>query len=243
MNFDRHAHQYDQDLERGIRLSGEGKDFFARGRLAAVADHFAREGFAPRRMIAFGCGVGTNIAGIRARWPEVAITGLDTSEESLRVARAAHGEAGARFMTPAAYQASETDTEGADWLFCAGVLHHVPPGKRTATLAAMRDLLRPGGRITIFDNNPWNPGARLVMRRIPFDRGAVMQGPYRLRSMLAELGFDAPALRFLFIFPRLLAPLRALEPSLARLPLGAQYGVFARTARSPGSPPGAEEKG
>jgi glycosyltransferase involved in cell wall biosynthesis len=36
-----------------------------------------------------------------------------------------------------------------------------------------------------------------------------------------------PLPRFLFVFPSLLSALRPLEPHLARLPLGAQYGVFA----------------
>ena len=38
----------------------------------------------------------------------------------------------------------------------------------------VRQGLRPGGVFALWENNPWNPGTRLVMRRIPFDRNAVL---------------------------------------------------------------------
>lgn len=83
--------------------------------------------------------------------------------------------------------------------------------------------------MAIFDNNPLNPGARLVMRRIPFDRGAAMISAWRVRRLLGAAGIGAllPT-RFLFFFPRPLAWLRFAERGLARVPLGAQYCVIGR---------------
>ena len=187
MNFDRYVRQYDQDLEKGIRLSGEGKHFFARERLIAVHEHFARSGFAPLRMIEFGCGIGTNIGIIRELWPATEIIGLDISEESLTAAEAQHRSTGARFMTPDTFR--QAGEEPGDWVFCTGVVHHVPVAEREAVLRFIRDLLTPAGSLTVFENNPFNPGARLVMRLIPFDRDAVMVNPYRLESTLAGLGY------------------------------------------------------
>ncbi len=231
MNFDRYARQYDLELEKGIRLSGEGKEFFARGRLEAVRAWFAAEGLAPARALEFGCGVGTNLAALREIWPATEIVGLDVSEASLETARERHGAAGARFMTPEAFRRG--GEAPADWVLCNGVLHHVPVEARPATLAFMRDLLAPGGSLTIFENNPYNPGARLVMRRIPFDRDAVMVRPSWLRARIAALGLGKPVCRYLFVFPRFLQLLRPLEPTLAGLPIGAQYGVFARRSVEP----------
>jgi len=76
-----------------------------------------------------------------------------------------------------------------------------------------------------------NPGARLVMRRIPFDRDARMISAARARRLLRAAGFGAlqPA-RFLFFFPRQLARLRFAEPWLSRVPLGAQYCVIGKRA-------------
>jgi SAM-dependent methyltransferase len=232
MNFDRYARQYDEALDRGLRLSGEPKEYFARGRLEAARAWFAARRFSPARAVEFGCGVGTNVAAVRALWPRAEITGLDVSEASLEAARERHAASGARFMTPEAYR--RTGSEGADWVLCTGVLHHVPPGERGAALGFMRDLLRPGGCLTIFENNPYNPGARLVMRRIPFDRDAVMVRPGSLVREVRALGFADTSCRYLFIFPRFLRALRPLEARLAALPLGAQYGVFARQAGGSG---------
>lgn len=226
MNFDRHARQYDFELEKGIRLSGEEKEYFVRGRLHAVRDYFRQAAMTPGRMIEFGCGIGTNIGVVRELWPEVEITGLDVSEQSLQVARSAFGGMHVRFMTPEALRQRSEDP--VDWVICNGVFHHIPPLERSGALALIRSLLRPGGLFTLFDNNPFNPGARLVMRRIPFDRDAEMVSPYRLMARLPALGYRDISCRFLFVFPRFLSFLRFLERPLAPLPLGAQYGVFAR---------------
>lgn len=228
MNFDRYARQYDEALERGIRLSGEPKEYFAHGRLEAARAWFDAAGWTPARAIEFGCGVGTNVASLRAIWPALEILGLDASEASLEAAREREGATGARFMTPEAYRRS--GEAPADWVLCTGVLHHVPPPERRTVLAFLRDLLAPGGRLTIFENNPYSPAARLVMRRIPFDRDAVMVRPGWLRGELRALGFRDLACRYLFLFPRFLRALRPLEPVLATLPLGAQYGFLARRA-------------
>ena len=47
---------------------------------------------------------------------------------------------------------------------------------------------RPAGYFALFENNPWNPGARLVMRRIPFDRDAIMLSPRHAARMLILSG-------------------------------------------------------
>ena len=67
-----------------------------------------------------------------------------------------------------------------------------------------------------------------VMKRIPFDRDAKPFSPKRAKAMLAEAGFQIAAESSLFYFPRPLSVLRALEPRLRSLPLGAQYLILAR---------------
>ena len=108
-----------------------------------------------------------------------------------------------------------------------GVLHHVYPSRRPAVMRALLDALVPGGLLAVFENNPWNPGARMVMRRIPFDRAAVPLSPREARWVIGAAGFRVLSLRSLFYFPRLLAFLRPAERLLARVPLGAQYWVLA----------------
>jgi hypothetical protein len=66
------------------------------------------------------------------------------------------------------------------------------------------------------------------MSRIPFDRDAITLAPPETRHLLKEGGFEILRTDFLFIFPRMLKPLRALEPLVSRLPFGAQYQVLCR---------------
>ena len=67
----------------------------------------------------------------------------------------------------------------------------------------------------------------MVMKRIPFDRGAKTLSYSETQTLVKEGGFRlaAPA-RFLFYFPRSLAKLRPLESALRRVPLGAQFYIL-----------------
>ena len=81
--------------------------------------------------------------------------------------------------------------------------------------------------VALFENNPLNPGTRLVMARIPFDRDAIAVPFWEAQRRLVEAGLRVVETGHLFFFPRFLRALRPLEPLLLRLPLGAQYGVIA----------------
>jgi SAM-dependent methyltransferase len=218
--FDSPNH-YERQLEQGIRLSGEARDYFIRGRIAELVRRLPRE-FRPRRILDFGCGTGETCRALLLAFPGAAVVGADTSETTLRWAAARHGRS-VTFTTVA-------DLRGAspfDLCYVNGVLHHVPRAQQHGVLQGIRNNLSTGGYLAIFDNNPLNPGARLVMKRIPFDRQAVMLCSWRVRRALQAAGFRTllPT-SYLFFFPRILAPLRVVEPRMSRLPLGAQYCVL-----------------
>ena len=140
------------------------------------------------------------------------------------MARTLHTAPGVSFASIAEYKPSAT----LDLVFCNGVFHHIPPAERLGALEYITRLLRPGGVFAFWENNPWNPGTRYVMSRIPFDRDAITLSVLEARHLLKASGFAILRTDFLFIFPRVLKPLRRLEPALCRLPLGAQYGILCR---------------
>ena len=86
--------------------------------------------------------------------------------------------------------------------------------------------LRPNGFFALWENNPWNPGARLVMSRIPFDRDAIMLSAREARKLITAAGLQVIRTDYRFIFPRFLSALRPIEELAVRLPLGAQYQVL-----------------
>ncbi len=222
--FDTYADDYDAALAEGLSASGESRDYFARERLRWLSGQVSERGLAPRTVLDFGCGVGAATPFWREFFPEAALIGVDVSARSLEVARQQHGSPEVQFQA----LADQTPDGSRELAFCNGVFHHIPPADRAAALAYVYNSLAPGGLFAFWENNPWNPGTRYVMHRIPFDRDAVLITPPHAHQLLTAAGFEVLRTDFLFLFPRALSALRPLEPPLSRLPLGAQYQVLCR---------------
>ena len=222
--FDAYATDYDDALAQGISVSGEDKEYFAHGRVQWLARRLRESGENPRRILDFGCGIGTGVRFLGKQYGEARILGVDISGASLATGRRLYGSTHIRFLLAEEYQPSGE----MDLAFCNGVFHHIPIAGRAQAAAVIHRSLRPGGLFALWENNPWNPGTRYVMSRIPFDRDAITLPPPETRKLLSTGGFQVLRTDFLFIFPRLLGWLRRLEPGLAGWPLGAQYLVLGR---------------
>src|SRR5262245_34727655 len=222
--FDLFAKDYDSALGKGLALAGEDRDYFARGRMHWLARRLAQLDESPDNAVDFGCGPGGatphffDILGVEQ------LVGLDVSGESIAEAVRQFGSSAARFYRNADYAASGD----VDLVFTNGVFHHIPPAERPAALKQIHDSLRPGGLLAFWENNPWNPGTRLIMSRIPFDRDAQMLWPRHARRLLRDTGLKIISTDFAFIFPHALRWLRPLERRLCKLPLGGQYMILAR---------------
>jgi SAM-dependent methyltransferase len=222
--FDAFADSYSEALERGLSVSGEGSTFFARGRIAWLARCLAELNQSPRSVLDYGCGTGGSVPLFIDLLHAESVVGVDPSEKSLEAARRTHAALPARFLTPDQFKPSEQ----IDLAFCNGVLHHVPLSQRQAAVSYIAQSLRPGGLFALWENNRWNPGTRYVMSRIPFDRDAVMLATREATSLVQSVGFHSMRVDYAFVFPKWLGWLRRIEPSLARLPLGAQYQVLSQ---------------
>jgi SAM-dependent methyltransferase len=218
--------EYDSMLERGIRLSGENKTFFLEGRVRELKLRLPAA-FRPRRILDFGCGIGDSTAHLARAFPNAdVIVGTDTADRALEHARQKHGSSRTEFI-PMSELSARTDEF--DLVYVANVFHHIVPDQRPGALSLIRGSTTAGAILALFENNPWNPGTRIVMSRIPFDDDAVTLSVIEARRLVKEAGFrDVLEVRSLFYFPKLLERLRILEPALGRLPLGAQHYVIAR---------------
>jgi SAM-dependent methyltransferase len=223
--FDVYADDYEAALERGVSLSGEHSSYFARRRVEWLGGRIAELGAPSRTLLDLGCGNGSTTPFLLRLPGAQRLTGTDISTELLDVARRDHGSDRAEFIPLDSPPVGQIDVA-----YCNGVLHHIPPAERATAVRYVRDALRPGGLFALFENNPWNPGTRAVMRRIPFDRDAVTLSALEARRTLRAGGFEPVRTDFLFIFPHVLRAFRGLERPLVRLPFGAQYLVLARRA-------------
>jgi len=222
--FDLYADDYDAALAQGLSVSGEDKNYFARGRIAWLASCLRQRQTTPETVMDFGCGTGSAVPFLFELLNAKSVIGVDVSTKSLKRATELHGNARARFLPLDDYQPNEE----IDVVFCNGTFHHILPGERRAAVNYIYSSLRPGGLFALWENNPWNPGTRYVMSRCPFDQSAIMLTPGETRNLVRAEGFEVLGTHFLFIFPRVLRYLRAIEPFAARLPFGTQYQVLCR---------------
>jgi len=228
-HFDRFHAEYDEALARGLVLSGEDKLYFAHGRIAFLARCLREMDCRAVSVLDFGCGTGTSTPFLLDELGAQRVVGVDVSERSIKVARQQHGSERVHFVAAREFVPRGDLTVA----FCNGVFHHVPPAQRGETTRLLHDSLQPGGLFALWDNNPWNPGARLVMRRIPFDRDATMLSSREARRLVEAAGLEVVRVDHLFLFPRALRFLRPLERRLLKAPLGAQFQVLSRRPRSP----------
>lgn len=224
IEFDDYAAIYDAALNEGISISGESKDFFAHSRIEWLEKRIRELNLEPRIIMDHGCGIGSAAPCFLRLFPNASVVGMDVSNQCLETARQHNDPDRTRFVSfDEYYPHSEIDL-----VYSNGVFHHIPRADRLDAIDYIYRSLHSGGIFALWENNPWNPGARYVMSRIPFDRDAVMMSALEARRLLQKVGFQILRTDFLFIFPKRLRWFRRIEPFLVRLPLGAQYQVLCR---------------
>lgn len=225
--FDEFVGDYEQACAEGLSLSGETRDYFARQRVLHTKRlrSTASGADAPvRRLVDFGCGLGHSTPYLLDAFPGASIIGFDRSEASIRAARERYAGERVEFASGILPERQRP----VDLVYSNGTFHHVDPGHRDDVVAAIVSWLAPGGLFVLWENNPWNPGTRIVMNRIAFDRGARMLSSPVAARMLRRSGLDVLGVSSHFYFPAWLRGLRPAEPWLERIPFGAQYCVVAR---------------
>jgi 2-polyprenyl-3-methyl-5-hydroxy-6-metoxy-1,4-benzoquinol methylase len=210
--FDRFAADYDAMHRANIAVTGEAPEYFARYKRDVLA-RMLGPSFA-RPLLDFGCGIGNLTCLLAEHFSDV--HGYDPSSKSVDIA----SRRAERATFHAEFEAIPRAHFGA--VVLANVLHHVRPAERPTIIRDMVELLARGGRLIVFEHNPLNPLTRRAVRACPFDEGVELLWPWALTRLLAGAGLRGIRRDFIVFFPRALAALRRWEPSLRRLPLGAQ---------------------
>ncbi len=238
-SFDQFAHDYQDILTAQLANSGFDADYFAAQKARIVAEESSPLEGQSYRLLDVGCGNGKLDALLLAEWARrgwiqpdesncgAELVGIDVSEQSV-------AECLARRLPASLFQVYDgralpfPDAQFDAVIFCV-VMHHVPVSTRDELLAETRRVLKPGGKIFIFEHNPLNPLTRHIVRRCPFDADAVLLRSGETVRRLTDAGFRVNHVKFINFLPnwtcfRLLMP---LEAKLAWLPMGSQYYVQA----------------
>jgi SAM-dependent methyltransferase len=224
--FDVFAEEYLATHQKNLKISGEAPDYFARYKLDELRRLWTQKRYPePQAVLDFGCGIGASLPQLARVFPGSKLTGLDVSKRSLEIAGRLHPGVADLVQydgdTPPFGEASF------DLIFSACVFHHIDHAEHAKILTSLKRLLRPGGRLAIFEHNPINPVTRYIVATCPFDRNARLLEANTFARAQVLAGFSKVETRFTGVFPGPLKALRPLEPALARLPIGAQYYTLA----------------
>jgi trans-aconitate methyltransferase len=224
--FDAFAKSYDSALDQGLSATGESRVFFAHGRIRYLARCLGRLGLPTTMAVVmdYGCGAGESLPLLKTVLDADRVVGVDVSGEEIKLAKGKGLGPWASFSRVADY----SPQGDMDLVYCNGTFHHIPPLDRPGVLQNLHRTLKPGGLLALWENNPWNPGTRYVMSRIPFDQDAIPLSIRETRRLVRAASFEILRSDFLFLFPRFLAALRSLEPWLSKVPAGGQYQVLGR---------------
>jgi ubiquinone/menaquinone biosynthesis C-methylase UbiE len=225
--FDQYASQYTELHRENIKASGEEPSYFAAYKAGFMARHLPahlRDTPTPA-ILDFGCGIGNSIPHLRQTFPGARLYGADPSNESIALANASLKET-------ATFQIIDQDdlpypNQHFDLIMAACVFHHIPPPRRQHWMQQLYRVLKPNGRLFIFEHNILNPLTMKAVRECPFDEDAILLPKREVLELTRHAGFNDVSKQYIVFFPRMLSALRPFEPLLGWIPFGAQYAVHA----------------
>lgn len=223
--FDQFADEYRQQHAENVRASGYGPEHFAEYKIVRTSGMARRLGLHVNDVLDFGCGVGNSVPFLGHYFAGATLHCADVSERSLEVA-AARFPGRARWVSIEERRLPISDAS-VDLAFVACVLHHVPVEEHVLWLGELRRVVRPGGLLAVFEHNPWNPLTVRAVDHCPFDANAQLISMPALKRKVRGAGWTGVRHQFQLFFPRPLAALLPFERLMTKLPIGAQYVIFA----------------
>jgi ubiquinone/menaquinone biosynthesis C-methylase UbiE len=208
-HFDDIATEYDEALPAHV------VEHYLRKRTAYVVAHCPRGD-------GLDVGCGTGVLAERLAQAGYQMWGVDPSAGMLEVLRRRAPDVQA---TVASGTSLPFDSDRFDLVLTVAVMHHIAaPDAVRETLGEMVRVLRPGGRLIVWDHNPRNPYWKSLMSRVPQDTGEERLIPEAevlggLRAAGARV-LSSDQLGFVpeFVPPRVLALAARVERGVERVP-------------------------
>lgn len=229
--FDDYAAEYQGGLDNPVkRMMGNSPDQFIAVKTRWLMRREPKLRTGGLAVLDYGCGVGSLMRVLAETGARADFTGCDISTGMLRQVEKRWPATLGTAPVLAPQQGAKTPFADSqfDIATISAVLHHVPVAERPAVYAELGRVLKPGGRLYVFEHNPRNPLVRYVIARTPIDQNAILLDETEVRHGLLDAARYDLDTDYLMFMPPGMAFLRPVDRALAWLPLGAQYVVVAR---------------
>lgn len=220
--FDNFTETYDRLHAESTKLSGEDTSFFAEYKIANIRENLLKN---PKTIFDFGCGIGNSVPYWKKYFVDSRLTCADVSEKSLEVLKKAFADSQIQTQQIAGGKLKAGDDEF-DLVYAACVFHHIDEREHIEWLKEMHRITAAGGRLAIFEHNPYNPLTQKAVKDCPFDDDAILISGPEFRRRVQAAGWKNVRLQYVLFFPKFLSAFRFMEKYLSWLPLGAQYVVY-----------------
>ena len=220
VDFDDYTERYNQLLKERTSYFSSSEEYFARYKVDLVRKQMHHP---VHRLLEYGCGIGRNIPFLQQVFPSAVISGSDISSASLEIAR--RDNIGVEFFRE---DENVEPTNLFDLIFVACVFHHIPVEQRSVVAKTLFNRLSPGGRLFVFEHNPFNPVTRRIVNNCSYDEDAVLLKPSELQRIISEAGLTVMRKAYCLFVPSSLSLLARMESRLGWFPLGGQYWVQAK---------------
>jgi len=221
--FDEIAENYDEELKASLGVfAGNDIDKFARYKIETLSFLVKN----PKNILEFGCGTGRNIPFLTQIFPNTEIFACDASEKSIEAAKKIiPTNPDVKFAIIGGPQELADTYRNVDVIFVSGVFHHISFEEHEFYLEALNKILSQGGKIIIFEHNPYNPLTSRIFKKSRIDRGCKMLEPKYLKESLKRVNFCYLKIYYALFFLLRNKFFTFLEKKLSWCPLGGQYFI------------------
>ena len=218
-SFEVYADNYDQILDQNLKIFTNDTSKFTHYKV----EYLLSKQISPTRILDFGCGNGRATRFLKQAFPKAELWGCDVSEKIVHAAKKNFPDAKFFFITkPEDLGIYE---EMFDLIFISCVVHHIIPKERLCWVKSLANSLSFGGKISIFEHNPYNPLTRYCVAGCEFDTDTVLLSIGECKKLFAtELTHVSS--QYTLFFPWRTRFFQSIERLLTWLPLGGQYCII-----------------